>query len=299
MQRVRSDLSVTKGIVVLPGETMLDLLNWLNTDGDDLRRFMVFEPRGSAQMSTVLQVPPGHPDADIGFVVMQGDKPHAMSGANTICLATVMLETGKIEMVALRTEFVIDTAFGLVNISAECLDGKCKNVTLQLSNCYADKLDQVVEIKGHDIVRFDVAFGGIFYALIDVRQFGLSILPNNARTLVEIGNEPHRIVNSKFNISHSDYPGIEDLSYVMLTDMSDDGQLIGATIMPPGRVDRLPCGTGNAARLAVMAARGMAGKGNVFMAKSTIDSEFTVSIAYMSEQKNGFPRITPQITGRG
>ena len=290
---------VTDGIENLPDGTMLDLLNWCNNEGDALRHFLVYEPRGSAQMSTVLTVPPRHPDANIGFLVMQGDKTHAMSGSNTICLATVLLETGRIEMIEPRTEFVLDTASGLVNISAECQDGKCKNVTLQLADCYADSLDQIVEIDGHGQVTFDIAFGGIFYALVDVRQFGLSIIPDNARELCRIGSEIHRTVNREMDIHHPDYPGLEGLSYVMFTDINDDGSFRGATIMPPGRVDRSPCGTGNAARLAVMVARGHAVKGERFLAKSIIDSEFSVRIVDIKNQANGYPKITPQITGRG
>ncbi len=289
---------VTGGIDRLPGGTMLDALNWMNNEGDALRRFLVLEPRGSAQMSTVLQLPPRHPDADVGFLVLQGDKTHAMSGSNTICLATVLLETGQIEMQEPETRFTLDTASGLVDVSAACTNGKCQSVTLKLADCYADKLDQKVVIQGYGAVSFDLAFGGIFYALIDVRQFGLEIAPENARKLVEIGSEIHRRINRDFDIAHPDYPGLEGLSYVMFTDLLHDGTLKGATIMPPGRVDRSPCGTGNAARLAVMAARGEAGKGDIFKARSIIDSSFTVSIADIAFG-DGYPRITPQITGRG
>ena len=289
---------VTGGVGPLPGTTMLDALNYMNTDGDDLRRFLVFEPRGSAQMSTVLQLPPRHPDADVGFIVMQGDKAHAMSGSNTICLATVLLETGQIDMKEPQTQFTLDTASGLVEVTAACHDGKCERVTLTLADCYADRLDAVIDLEGYGPITFDIAFGGIFYALVDVGQFGLRITPEDARKLVEAGSALHRAVNAAFDIRHPDFPGLEGLSYVMFTGTTPEGDLQGATIMPPGRIDRSPCGTGNSARLAVMAARGQAKKGDVFTAKSIINSEFTVAIADLQET-SGHPRITPQISGRG
>lgn len=289
---------VTGGVGTLPGSTMLDALNYMNGEGDALRRFLVFEPRGSAQMSTVLQMPPRHPEADVGFIVMQGDKAHAMSGSNTICLATVLLETGQIEMVEPQTNFTLDTASGLVAVSADCQDGKCRSVTLKLTDCYADSLDQTITVEGYGSITFDVAFGGIFYALVDVRQLGLTITPENARKLVEAGSAIHRTINRDCDIRHPEFTGIEGLSYVMFTDITSEGALQGATIMPPGRIDRSPCGTGNSARLAVMAARGQAKKGDSFTAKSIINSEFTVSIADMTTTSS-HPRITPQITGRG
>ena len=289
---------VTGGVGKLPGKTILETLNWLNSDGHDLRYFMVNEPRGSAQMSTCLALPAKHPDADIGFVVMQGDKTHAMSGSNTICLTTVLLETGQIEMVEPQTSLTIDTASGLVHVDAECKAGKCQSVSLRLSDCYADQLDQKVNVKDYGQVTVDIAFGGIFYALVDIRQLGLEIKPDQARLLVTAGSAIHRAVNEQLDIKHPLYPGIEGISYVMFTGFNAEGEMQGATIMPPGRVDRSPCGTGNAARLAVMAAKGEAKEGDTFIARSIINSRFDVSIEKL-QTREGHPLITPKIKGRG
>lgn len=289
---------VTGGLGQLPGTTILETLNWLNTDGNDLRRFLVNEPRGAAQMSTCLLLPAKDPRADVGFIVLQGDKAHAMSGSNTICLTTVLLETGHIEMQEPITRYTLDTASGLVEVEAKCADGKCVEVTLRPTDCYAEMLDHVIMPDGVGAVSIDIAFGGIFYALIDVAQLGLTIAPENARDLVTIGSAIHRHVNNTMDIRHPDYEGLEGLSYVMFTDTKENGELQGATIMPPGRVDRSPCGTGNSARLAVMAARKIAGVGASFTARSIIGSRFHVSIAAMTE-RDGYPAITPEITGRG
>ena len=289
---------VTGGIGPLPGETILDTLNWLNGDGDALRRFCSFEPRGYAQMSTCLLLPAKHPDADVGFVIMQADKTHAMSGSNTICLTTVLLETGQIPMTEPVSRFTLDTASGLVEVEAECADGVCHAVRLRLAGCYADQLDAELDVEGIGRIRVDIAFGGIFYALVDAASIGLEIRPENARRLVTAGSAIHRAVNARLDIAHPDYPGLEGISYVMFTAREANGDLRGATIMPPGRVDRSPCGTGNAARLAVMAARGEAGFGDTFIARSIIDSRFDVRIAGL-EQREGYPLIIPEIRGRG
>ncbi|MFT4650172.1 MAG: proline racemase [Flavobacteriales bacterium] len=289
---------VTGGVIDIPGQTMLDKMNYINQVDDSLRRFLVFEPRGYAQMSTNLIFPPSHPDADIGFIILQGDKAHAMSGSNCICLATVMLETGMIEMKEPETTITIETPAGLVKANASCHNGKCERVTLSMTPSYADQLDAVVEVQGLGKVTVDIAFGGVFYALIDPTQFDLTICPENARKLVDIGTRIHRAVNQQLEIRHPTLSGIEGISYTMFTGFDDDGAMKGATILPPGRVDRSPCGTGNSARAAVMAARGQVNIGETKIARSIIESEFQVQVEGQKEI-DGQLCVLPIISGRG
>jgi proline racemase len=289
---------VTGGVINIPGKTMLDKMNYINQVDDSLRRFLVFEPRGYAQMSTNLIFPPSHPDADIGFIILQGDKAHAMSGSNCICLVTVMLETGMIEMREPETTITIETPAGLVKANASCHNGKCERVALSMTPSYADQLDAVVEVEGLGKVTVDIAFGGIFYALIDPAQFDLTISPENARKLVDIGTQVHRAVNHQLYIRHPTLSGIEGISYTMFTGFDDDGAMKGATILPPGRVDRSPCGTGNSARAAVMAARGLVTLGETKIARSIIDSEFQVQVEGQKEI-DGQLCVLPIISGRG
>jgi proline racemase len=291
---------VTGGALPVPGATMAAKLVWMNTDpaGDKLRRFLVFEPRGAAQMSTILICPPTRPDADIGFLILQGDKTHAMSGSNSICLTTVLLETGMIPMVEPETIVRIDTASGLVTARALCRDGKCERVTLTMNPSYAHELDVSLDVAGLGTVKLDISYGGIFYGLIDAAQFGLEIKPENAKKLVEIGSELHRTVNRTMDIRHPEIEAIRGLSYTMFTGRNEKGELKGATIMAPGRIDRSPCGTGNAARLAAAAARGEAKVGDRFNARSIIDSLFEVEFAETTTIGNK-PAVIPRITGRG
>ncbi|MDC0197864.1 proline racemase family protein [Candidatus Thioglobus sp.] len=282
----------------IPGKTMLEKMNYINQVDDSLRRFLVFEPRGYAQMSTNLIFEPIHKEADIGFLILQGDKAHAMSGSNSICLVTVLLETGRIKMIEPKTVVTLDTPAGLVRAVASCKNGKCERVTLDMTPSYADQLDTIIEVEGLGEVIVDIAFGGIFYALIDPSQFNLKILPENARKLVDIGTKVHRAINNQVDIKHPQIKGLKGISYTMFVGHDSDGVMKGATILPPGRIDRSPCGTGNSARLAVMEAKGQAEVGQSFIARSIIDSEFKVEIL---EKKTiaGKSGITPRVSGRG
>ena len=230
---------VTGGILDVPGDTMVDKLGYMNGDGDALQRFLVFEPRGCAQMSTVLCLPP----ANAGMIVLQGDKAHAMSGSNAICTVTVLLETGILEMRETETTVVLDTPAGLVTATAECSNGKCVNVEMEMPPCYVDALDTVVNVPGIGKIKLSIAFGGIFYALVDPAEFGLTIEPNSARALVEAGSIVQRSANQQLQIVHPEHPELNGLSYVMFMSTMSDGTLKSATILPSGRVDRSPCGT--------------------------------------------------------
>ncbi len=289
---------VTGGVIDVPGATIADKLRYLNETDDSLRRFLVFEPRAAAQMSTCLIFPPTVPDADVGFIILQGDKAHAMSGSNSICLTTVLLETGMLEMKEPETIVRIDTASGVVTARATCRDGKCERVTLTMNPSYAHELDAWVDVEGYGRIKVDIGYGGIFYALIDPAQFGLEIVPEQARKLVAAGSAVHRAVNKQMRIEHPEIEAIKGISYTMFVSHNEAGELKGATIMPPGRIDRSPCGTGNSARLAVAAARGLAKPGDVFTARSIIDSTFTVTHAG-EVTVAGRPGVQPIISGRG
>ena len=289
---------VTSGVNDIPGDTMLEKMNYINQVDDSLRRFLVFEPRGYAQMSTNLIFDPINKDADIGFLILQGDKAHAMSGSNSICLVTVLLETGRIEMKEPETTVTLDTPAGIVRATASCKNGKCERVSLDMTPSYADQLDAIIDVEGLGKVSVDIAFGGIFYALIDPSQFDLKILPENARQLVDIGTRIHRAVNEQLEISHPELESIKGISYTMFVGHDDEGRMKGATILPPGRIDRSPCGTGNSARLAVMEARGQIKVGEILKPRSIIDSECQVEII-SKKTIAGKPGILPRISGRG
>ena len=289
---------VTGGAPKIPGGDMAAKMDWLNGEGDVFRRFCVFEPRGCAAMSTNLLFPPIRPDSDAGFVVLQGDRAHAMSGSNAVCVATVLLETGMVGMREPETIVMLDTPAGPVMATAACSNGKCERVSLTMPPSFVEHLDFALNVSGYGSLKADIAFGGVYYALVDVNQLGLKIVPEQARKLVEAGSEIHRASKSQVELNHPEMDRLNYIAYVMFTDMTDSGDLISATILPPGRIDRSPCGTGNSARLAVRHLRGEAEVGNEIRALSVIGGEFGVRC--LEETKVG-PRsaVIPQITGRG
>jgi proline racemase len=200
---------VTGGVGHIPGASMLDKMRHVNEVDDSIRRFAVYEPRGTAGTTVNLLLPPCRPEADAGFLILQADRAHAMSGSNAMCVATAMLETGIVPMVEPTTRLVLDTPAGLVGIDAECRDGRCERVTLDMPASFAAELDVVLEVDGLGPVRLDIAFGGVFYALADARAGGWAIERGNARGLVEVASRIKRAVNAQVRVSHPELPGLD------------------------------------------------------------------------------------------
>ena len=290
---------VTGGVLDPPGATMLEKLQWLKHEGDDIRRFSLFEPRGAAQMTVNLLTSACDPKADIGFIPMQGDGSHAMSGSNAICVTTVLLETGMLEMQEPETRVVLDTAAGIVEATARCTDGKVRDVTLNFFPSFAERLNTPVSVPGLGEVVVDVAFGGVFYVLVDVTQVGLNICPKNARDLVQVENRIKAAARSQFSVQHPTIPEFNEIEFCMFTGSKNAEERIfdDATIMPPGRLDRSPFGTGTAARLAVMYARGKIGPGEGVTMRSVIGTRFKAYIGGVGAI-NDIPTVETTINGR-
>ena len=289
---------VTGGLPDIPGRTPAEKMRHINEVDDSLRRFLVFEPRGAAQMSTNILVPKTLPEADAAFMILQADRVHAMSGSNAICVATVLLETGMIVMREPETVLHLETPAGLVKATARCRDGKCERVSLDMPPAFVERLDHIAEVPGLGGVKVDIAYGGCFYALVDAAQFGLAIEPGNARKLVDIGMRVQQVLNRTTEIVHPEIQAIRGISYTMLTGWNAEGQPTGATILPPGRVDRSPCGTGNAARMSVRHARGEIKVGDSVAARSIIGGTFDVGLVGLTEVA-GCPAVQTTVSGRG
>ncbi|MDX6376743.1 MAG: hypothetical protein QOE98_1046 [Gaiellaceae bacterium] len=287
------------GVFEVPGATMRDKLHHINDIDDSLRRFLCFEPRGRPQTSANLVFESTDPEAHAGFVILQPDRAHAMSGSNTICVVTALIETGAVPITGPETPVVLETAAGLVRTIATCRDGRCERVTLDGVPSFVDALDVPLEVPGFGVVHVDVAYGGCYYLLADSAQFGLRLERDRARAVVEAGQAVYAAARDTIRVQHPTVPEIDFISYVMLTGDDDPaaGRLRGATVLS-GRIDRSPCGTGNAARLACMSARGQAGPGARFTATSLIDSEFAVELVGATTVGDR-PAILPRISGRG
>lgn len=286
------------GVPKIPGNTIAEQLNHINTVDDSLRRFLCLEPRASALGSVNLLLPPKRPEADAGFIILQADQAHASSGSNSICVATALLEMGIVEMKEPETVVVLDTAAGLVNATATCRDGRCEKVKLTMVPAFALELDAEIDTPQWGRIRFDISYGGVFYALVDVGQIGTTIEKANARTLVDAGMVLKDMINRAMPVVHPEIPEITGIAYVMFRDTDPDGTVRTATTMWPGRIDRSPCGTGNSANLATLHARGKVKVGETFTSRSIIGSQFEVGLEAETEVA-GRKAIIPAITGRG
>ncbi len=288
------------GVPKIPGDTVAEQLQWLNSDpkGEDLRRFLCLEPRGAPIGSVNLLLPARHPDADAAFIILQPDQAHASSGSNSICVTTALLEAGIVEMVEPETVVTLETAAGIVKATATCRDGRCEKVRLTMVPSFVDRLDAQVETEQWGKVSLDICYGGIFYALVDVRHINLTIEKANAAALVKAGMVLKDLINQSIPVVHPEIPAISGVAYVMFRDVDSDGAVRTCTTMWPGRADRSPCGTGNSANLAALFARGKMKPGDTFTSRSIIGSEFEVGLAGETIVA-GKPAIIPTITGRG
>jgi proline racemase len=292
---------ITGGVIGVPGRTMFEKARHLETEADDLRKFLLQEPRGKVTQCVNLVLPPTDPEADAGFIIVEPESYPPMSGTNTICTVTVLLETGMIPMREPETELTLEAPGGLIRVRAACRDGKCERVTFANVPGFVFHLDRPVEVSGLGTVTVDVAYGGMIYALVDAKALGFDIVPAEARDLVDVGERIKKAAAEQLPVSHPENPEIHTINQTLFAGpLRVEGGVKKArntVIVSPGRHDRSPCGTGTSARLAVMHARGQIGVGETFVHESIIGTTFTGRILKTLEIA-GTPAVQPEISGR-
>jgi proline racemase len=276
---------ITGGVLNIPGKTMAEKLHHLNTVDDSLRRWLCSEPRSAPAGSFCLLTPPCDPAADAGLIILQPDQAHAMSGSNAMCATTALLETGMIPMVEPESVVIFDTAAGLVKATATCEGGKVVKVTLDMPPSFVAEQDAVIETAEWGTLRYDLCFGGVFYALVNVDQIGLTIAPESARQLAMIGVDLRNRIAELEPAIHPTTPALNGLAYVMFRSIEPDGALRTYTTLRPGRADRSPCGTGSNSNMATAHARGMVAPGDKITSRSIIGGEFVTE--FVAETKIG------------
>jgi proline racemase len=288
---------IVSGAPEIPGATMVDKMNYINNVDDSLMRLCLYEPRGASQMTINLLTPACREDADIGFFPMQPDGAHAMSGSNTICVTTALLETGIIEPRGPKTVVRLDTPAGLVEAVAEWDGKKVLRVEVSMPTSFVEYLDHPLEVPGLGSITVDVAFGGCYFAMVRAEELGFSITPDEARDMVELGAKINVAAQEQITVQHPEVPSINRVEYPMFI-AGGKTEIRNSTIIFPGRIDRSPCGTGTAARLAVMLARGEITITDEVSSRSMIGGEFIGKIK--SETTCGNRKaICPTISGRG
>jgi proline racemase len=289
---------VTGGVLPPAGGSVYEQMETLRRDGDWLRRLLLREPRGGVACHANLIVPATRPDCDAGFIIMEPTEYPPMSGSNTICTATVLLETGMVEMREPETVLRLEAPGGVVEVRAACRDGRCESVELTNVPAFADRLDAPLEVDGMGTIPVDVAYGGMWYAIADAQGLGFAIEPAEARDLSLAGERIRAAAREQLPCVHPENPGIAGVSIVQL---AGPWQGVGkvsrnAVVIAPGRLDRSATGTGLSARMAVLHARGLMGEGDAMTHASAIGSTFDGRITAVTEV-GGRPAIVPAIRG--
>lgn len=294
---------ITGGVLNPPNcKTMYDKLLYFENEADDVRQLLMNEPRGCPAMCMNLVLPPCDPRADAGFIIMESDEYPPMSGGNTISTTTVLLDTGMVKMTEPVTELSLDTPAGLITVAADCHDGKCKAVAFNNVPAFVYKLDLPVEVPGLGTIPVDVAWGGMHYAIVDVRSIGLAIDNADGRQLIEIGERIKTAVRNTFTPVHPENEKIRGVTIVEFTEPvsqatpDDVKTAVNTVVVSPGRFDRCPCGTGSCARLAVLHARGELHVGEKLVHKSIIGSEFECHIRGTSTV-GSYDAVLPTVKG--
>jgi proline racemase len=288
---------VVGGVLPPPGETVFEQMQALQVD-DTLRRLLLREPRGSVAAHANLVVPSARADCDAGYIIMEPTEYPAMSGSNTICVATVLLETGMVAMREPETTLRLEAPAGVVQVRATCREGKCESVELTNVPCFADRLDAQLEIDGLGTIAVDVAFGGMWYAIADAHTLGFELVPTEARDLSRVGEQIRVAAREQLPCVH---PENSEIAGVSIVEIAEPWRGVGAVsknavVVAPGRLDRSATGTGLSARMAALHARGAMRVGDAMTHAAVLGTTFDGRI--VSETTVGDrPAIVPAIRG--
>lgn len=291
---------IVGGVAPPPGDTLWAQSRFIAED-ETLRNFVLNEPRGGVFRHVNLLVPPRHPKADAGFIVMEPADTPPMSGSNSMCVSTVLLDTGMIPMTEPETVILLEAPGGLVEARVACRDGKAASVTITNVPSFADKLDAMIEVTGIGTLTVDTAYGGDSFVIVDSEALGFSLRQDEARDIAETGMKITRAANEQLGFRHPENPDWAHISFCQIAApvLEENGVKTGrnAVAIRPGKLDRSPCGTGCSARLAVLHARGQIDIGERFVGRSIIDSTFHCSVV-REESLAGRPAVVPAISGR-
>jgi proline racemase len=289
---------ITGGVGVLPGSTMAERRSWFVAHSDDLRTLLMYEPRGHGSMSGAILQPPTRSDADFGvlFIEVSGCLP--MCGHGTIGVATVLVETGMVAVTEPVTVIRLDTPAGLVVAEVAVSDGHAESVTIRNVPSFSVALDATVDVPGLGQVRYDLAYGGNFYAMVDLAALGLPFDRAAKEELLRAGLAVMAAINSAAEPAHPLDDSIRGCHHVaLIASGSDARHSRHAMAIHPGWFDRSPCGTGTSARMAQLHARGMLPLDTDFVNESFIGTRFVGRLTGTSSV-GPYPAVLPTITGR-
>lgn len=292
---------IVGGVAPPPGETLWDQSRWIARD-NTLRNFVLNEPRGGVFRHVNLLVPPKNPDADAAFIIMEPEDTPPMSGSNSICVSTVLLDAGILPMTEPETRITLEAPGGLVRVRAECRDGKAERIFVENLPSFAGRLDAALEVEGIGSLKVDTAYGGDSFVIVDAAAMGFALTPDEAHDIARLGVRITRAADEQLGFHHPTNPDWRHFSFCLFAGpVSREGNELragAAVAIRPGKVDRSPTGTALSARMAVLHARGQMGEGDRLTAVSLIGSTFAGRILGTTTVGD-LPAIRPEISGRG
>lgn len=288
---------VTGGVGTFPGTTMEERRQWFIRESDDLRTLLMHEPRGHGALSGAILQPPTASEADYGVLFIEVTGVLPMCGAGAIAVATVLVDTGMVPVVEPVTTVRLDTPIGVIPAEVRVRDGKAESVTITNVPSFAYALDRAVDVPGYGTVAYDLAFGGNFYAFVELDALGIPFERDSVDELTSAGKAIMAAVNAQDEPRHpvSGYTGCEHV--VLLAPGSDARRSRHALVNHPGWLDRSPGGTGTSARMAQLHARGELGLHTDFVNESFIGTSFTGRLVERADVA-GLTAVVPTITGR-
>jgi trans-L-3-hydroxyproline dehydratase len=289
---------ITSGFPDLRGDTILARRRYAKEHLDHLRTALMWEPRGHADMYGCIVTPAVSPGADLGILFIHNEGFSTMCGHGIIGITTVALETGMLAIAEPETTVRIDTPAGLVTAHARVNEGRVSSVYFHNVPSFVVALDEKVDVPGLGIVRYDLAFGGAFYAYVSAEDVGLTCSPEEFRPLIEKGMAIKRAVMASRAIAH---PFEEDLGFLYGTIFTapalvPDAQSRNVCIFADGEVDRSPTGTGVSGRLAIHHARGEIDVDEPIVIESIIGSRFRGTVI-SSTRFGPYEAIIPEVEG--
>ncbi|WP_219838503.1 proline racemase family protein [Paenibacillus sp. R14(2021)] len=288
--------TVTSGAPVLIGKSMTEKMVYMSEHHDAFRQRLMFEPRGHEVMSGCILTEPCHPDADIGVVFIETGGYLPMCGHDTIGVCTALIEGGIFP--ADKDMLLLDTPAGLVEARLSIENGKVKRVTFTNIPSFLYQKDLNVQVDGLGEIVLDIAYGGNFYGLVDARDLNLPLRPENASSIISLAVQIRNAVNEKYDIVHPEIPVIQGLTHIEFysNPVSSWAHCRNTVVVPPGGIDRSPCGTGTSAKVAVLYSKGELGLNEEFVHESIVGSLFHARV--LKETHVGtLPAVVPQISG--
>lgn len=290
--------TIVGGVPQIPGKTMEEKMEYMACENDWIRKFICYEPRGNEVMSGTIITEPCNAAADVGVLYFEVGGWMPMCGHDTIGVGTALVEAGLVKVTEPLTQITLDTPAGLVKLSVKVERGRAKSVTFTNAPACVLKQDVIINSGKYGPLKMDIAYGGNIYAVLPINDVGLSVDVSKTPEIIAAGNSIKDEINEQIRICHPLIPFENHVTHIEFYEETDKESVIrNAVVIPPGAIDRSPCGTGTSAKLSILAAKGKIKKGDIFIHESIIGSRFICK--YVDDTKVGsFDAVIPQVTGQ-